>query len=250
MYKSFENVIKYPSPDTNVSTSPAGGEVTRLLRCARNDIHCLGRSMIEMLGVLAIIGVLSVGGIAGYAKAMEKFKVSKAIGEYSYLINGFLEHIDNLKHNHKSGEEYGLSEFAKSAGLLPQLWQDVTNINSDGMLQDSYGSYVRIYMSPDELLTFDFWIGGLDDNKKSYGFDIQFCQELFNNLAKPLHYAVYDVLMYHMKTENSGGSKWYGSALCNKTNKKCLHSITLSDINTACSSCVKGDEGCAVIVRF
>lgn len=30
-----------------------------------------GRSMIEMLGVLAIIGVLSVGGIAGYSKAME-----------------------------------------------------------------------------------------------------------------------------------------------------------------------------------
>ena len=31
-----------------------------------------GRSMIEMLGVLAIIGVLSVGGIAGYSKAMNK----------------------------------------------------------------------------------------------------------------------------------------------------------------------------------
>lgn len=30
-----------------------------------------GRSMVEMLGVLAIIGVLSVGGIAGYRYAME-----------------------------------------------------------------------------------------------------------------------------------------------------------------------------------
>ena len=30
-----------------------------------------GRSMVEMLGVLAIIGVLSVGAIAGYSKAME-----------------------------------------------------------------------------------------------------------------------------------------------------------------------------------
>ena len=30
-----------------------------------------GRSMVEMLGVLAIIGVLSVGGIAGYRTAME-----------------------------------------------------------------------------------------------------------------------------------------------------------------------------------
>ncbi len=30
-----------------------------------------GRSMVEMLGVLAIIGVLSVGGIAGYKSAMQ-----------------------------------------------------------------------------------------------------------------------------------------------------------------------------------
>ncbi len=31
-----------------------------------------GRSMLEMIGVLAIIGILNVGGIAGYSKAMEK----------------------------------------------------------------------------------------------------------------------------------------------------------------------------------
>ena len=39
-----------------------------------------GRSMIEMLGVLAIIGVLSVGGIAGYSKAMMKYRINKKIG--------------------------------------------------------------------------------------------------------------------------------------------------------------------------
>ena len=44
-----------------------------------------GRSMIEMLGVLAIIGVLSVGGIAGYSKAMMKFKINKTIDQVSQL---------------------------------------------------------------------------------------------------------------------------------------------------------------------
>ncbi len=38
-----------------------------------------GRSMIEMLGVLAIIGVLSAGGIAGYTMAMATFKSNKAM---------------------------------------------------------------------------------------------------------------------------------------------------------------------------
>ena len=33
-----------------------------------------GRSMIEMLGVLAIIAVLTVGGIAGYSKALRMYK--------------------------------------------------------------------------------------------------------------------------------------------------------------------------------
>ncbi len=45
-----------------------------------------GRSMIEMLGVLAIIGVLSVGGIAGYSKAMAKFKVNKTIDQVSHIV--------------------------------------------------------------------------------------------------------------------------------------------------------------------
>ena len=35
-----------------------------------------GRSMVEMLGVLAIIGVLSIGGIAGYTYAMNKSKAN------------------------------------------------------------------------------------------------------------------------------------------------------------------------------
>ena len=45
-----------------------------------------GRSMVEMLGVLAIIGVLSVGGIAGYSKAMAKFKLSKAMDQISTIV--------------------------------------------------------------------------------------------------------------------------------------------------------------------
>ena len=40
-----------------------------------------GRSMVEMLGVLAIIGVLSVGGITGYRNAMDRYKANKLINE-------------------------------------------------------------------------------------------------------------------------------------------------------------------------
>lgn len=44
-----------------------------------------GRSMIEMLGVLAIVGVLSVGGISGYSKAMTKVKNDRLFNQISEL---------------------------------------------------------------------------------------------------------------------------------------------------------------------
>ncbi|MBR2137160.1 MAG: hypothetical protein IJ852_04275 [Alphaproteobacteria bacterium] len=47
-----------------------------------------GRSMIEMLGVLAIIGVLSVGGIAGYSKAMSKYRTNKTIEQITQISTG------------------------------------------------------------------------------------------------------------------------------------------------------------------
>ena len=45
-----------------------------------------GRSMVEMLGVLAIVGVLSIGGITGYSKAMAKYKINKTLDQLSMLI--------------------------------------------------------------------------------------------------------------------------------------------------------------------
>ena len=47
-----------------------------------------GRSMVEMLGVLAIIGVLSVGGIAGYSLSMRRHRangVADAVSKYALV---------------------------------------------------------------------------------------------------------------------------------------------------------------------
>ena len=41
-----------------------------------------GRSMIEMLGVLAIVGVLTVGAISGYQRVMTKYRINKVVEEF------------------------------------------------------------------------------------------------------------------------------------------------------------------------
>ena len=73
-----------------------------------------GRSMVEMLGVLAIIGVLSVGGIAGYSKAMNKYKINKTTDQVSMLVA-------NIRTLFSSQGNYaGLSNAqAKKFGVVP-----------------------------------------------------------------------------------------------------------------------------------
>ena len=57
-----------------------------------NDSLCAGRGIVEMLGVLAIIGVLSVGAIAGYSKAMFKYKLNKQTEQMNQLFNGITQY--------------------------------------------------------------------------------------------------------------------------------------------------------------
>ena len=50
-----------------------------------------GRSMVEMLGVLAIIGVLSIGGIAGYTLSMRRYRANQvldALNKYALVAYG------------------------------------------------------------------------------------------------------------------------------------------------------------------
>ena len=51
--------------------------------------------MIEMLGVLAIIAVLTVGGIAGYSKAMKKYQANKVVGEIIQVLVKWKELSEN-----------------------------------------------------------------------------------------------------------------------------------------------------------
>ena len=67
-----------------------------------DNIEATGRSMVEMLGVLAIIGVLSVGAIAGYSKAMMKYKLNKQAEQLNTVINAVARNahsFDNLLAN-------------------------------------------------------------------------------------------------------------------------------------------------------
>ena len=59
-----------------------------------------GRSMLEMLGVLAIIGVLAVGGLTGYQLAMCRYRANESLNIASkYAAVLFMDRRTHIAHN-------------------------------------------------------------------------------------------------------------------------------------------------------
>lgn len=211
-----------------------------------------GRSMIEMLGVLAIIGVLSVGGIAGYSKAMEKFKLNKTISDYTYLIYGLLEHIDDFRHLSGNNNAVGIRDVAESLNLIPKSWKQVNNLGMPNTaVRDNNDNIINIFIRYN-YLTFDFYLGGLNEseietgNLLSSGFSAKVCTEMFSNVAIPLSSAIHRAYMYDSSKNNK---PFWGAAYCS-ANNQCLSSLTLAQINDICHSCNKSSAHCAIVLEF
>ena len=79
-----------------------------------------GRSMVEMLGTLAIIGVLSIGGIAGYSYGMDKYRANSAMNDVN------LRAVDLISQVNRGGD-LSLSEWPEksTAGYVITLEKSV-----------------------------------------------------------------------------------------------------------------------------
>ena len=79
-----------------------------------------GRSMIEMLGVLAIIWVLSVGGLAGYAKAIRQYKINKTVEQITLIAT----RVQTLFASQRNYSDFGSGatkiDLIKKAKIFPE----------------------------------------------------------------------------------------------------------------------------------
>lgn len=71
-----------------------------------------GRSMVEIIGVLAVIGVLSIGSIAGYSYGMDKYRASETVNDI------MLRSIDLIKHI-SAGKKPDVSEWKTEKTIYP-----------------------------------------------------------------------------------------------------------------------------------
>ncbi|MBR6674598.1 MAG: hypothetical protein IKL32_01600 [Alphaproteobacteria bacterium] len=75
-----------------------------------------GRSMVEMLGTLAIIGVLSIGGIAGYSYGMDKYRANTTMNDVNLRAVDLIAQVNR-------GSDLSLSEWPEksTAGYIITL---------------------------------------------------------------------------------------------------------------------------------
>ena len=261
MYKNFENVLNSPHSALSRTLSLSGDEGLHRPWCHKilstdcaswpsmtgaRGANFFGRSMIEMLGVLAIIGVLSVGGIAGYSKAMEKFKINKVIEQYSMMTYGILEHLDDFKKS-----QIVTIDTLQALNILPQSWIHNTDVIDD--FNNKINLYIRKYGARNDFII-DIYLSGVSPNANNgifyQNFSKRICVELFQNLFLPLH-----TNAVHAEVYRSSGNyySFAGDSFCTSANAgptKCMTDVTLDDIHKACDSCDKTDESCNVNIHF
>ena len=222
------------------------GEGSGLLRryTPRNYVCSAGRSMIEMLGVLAIVGVLSVGGIAGYSKAMMKWKINKMIEDYTMLMTGLMEYQESLFKTYTDNDNRLLAQFIIGAKLVPETWKLV----NQQFIADSLGNKINVYVNTapkGSIFTADIYIVPSGINK-----DSEYAYELCMALAKDVVYPIAANMGYaslfieNDAITNSGNFMVYTKSCYNSKfdRVKCVSEMTLSEISTICKSCIKKDS--------
>lgn len=228
----------------------SANELTLKAKDDKKKVQQCGRSMIEMLGVLAIIGVLSVGGIAGYSEVMRKFKVNKTIEIFRDSLFRLSE-LETMNWN----TVYELQETNKvvDLGLLPESICDENYVNI-------YGDKGAACQLPIGEISMYFVFGG--KMKGEYFIDLTGNDRVKNCI---------DFLSYHWEQKTPKdwwlGDEFYQGGFIHvrgskfgedlyaapgsywAQEKNMPTELTMSNITQACSQC-KNSEYCEIYMAF
>ena len=204
------------------------------------DAALCGRSMVEMLGVLAIIGVLSVGAISGYSKAMLKYKLNKQTEAMNLLLNNAMQLRPPMP---DEGDTF-YSELLSKLNLLPdgiRLFSDVK------YMKDMFNNSIWFFAFPSSY--------GLGYEFSKRGDRKEICRNLINvykAYASELRSITTDWQYTSEDTGEEGSENfghYYGNGYCTD-GRQCIKDITLNDIDTLCNQCAENATQCRIYVYW
>ena len=190
-----------------------------------------GRSMVEMLGVLAIIGVLSVGAIAGYGKAMFKYKLNKQTEQINQLISTMVRYKSSLMLNPNSADapasDYQLVPILKKLGEIPKEMYT----SPDYFIKDSFGTEYYVYNRNNQKSIVTLRTCTLERNESSF----QTCKNLYL-ITKEWHKEINAIMVVAYKGDEYAGQGCYlgddtqSYGACNKR----IKDMKLTDLDDIC----------------
>ena len=205
-----------------------------------------GRSMVEMLGVLAIIGVLSVGAISGYSKAMMKYKLNKQAEQLNQLAAA----VEANYHLIDAGSDQRITKLYEKLGYVPK---EMIKDDSD-YIYDVFNNKIFISYSNSN----ESWLGA---GKYVHGLHI-FANFLDDDIAKQTCVNMLTLIkeyrqsMWYVEllpTDDAGNiagstvfAKFYGETVSNTPK---INGITVSDMMEFCTSAVADHEGTNIALR-
>lgn len=223
MCKNLNNVFKYLSPEACASTFPSGSEV--------------GRSMIEMLGVLAIIGVLSVGGIAGYSKAMLMWHSNLQRHALASLIANAISLKPNLIAGLKK-DNVDITSVFNAVGAVPEGFTFKNNYLYDldnNMIYFNYGARKIGREDGSYYMQYEYLMGirvKAGTNRLSLSAQ-DYCRNIFL-VAKEIPQEINNVAFSSKDSDKWNGSNWQN--LWYRANFK---TFTMAQVNETCRLAAK-----------
>ena len=174
-----------------------------------------GRSMVEMLGVLAIIGVLSVGGVYGYGVAMKKHKANELLHQASMLAATISAQIETTGTLSAPNEDFGNSSYG--------TFSDITQPNDEQFEMKITDMDSAVCEQMEKMS------GGMVREAKCNGTTLTLTYN--NNLSTDKVAADYNGDANGENCEGAG-YKWCGG----ECKKDCCSGITLNSCQESCDS--------------
>ena len=203
-----------------------------------DSIENTGRSMVEMLGVLAIIGVLSVGAIAGYSKAMMKYKLNKQAEQISWLLNAMYRYKDLL------GQDKHFASFVPYLKKLGEIPQEMIKDNSI-YLYDSFG--IKYEMRTNGCYQTCEYASLMINITDTYqNFDI--CNNIIET-SKAFAEQLDHINFWQTKNDDTYTPLYiWGNRRCDN-NSQCLKNLNKNDIYNICRLCAD-KKGCSFNIQY
>ncbi len=187
-----------------------------------------GRSMVEMLGVLAIIGVLSVGAIAGYSKAMMKYKLNKYSESMTLLLANAIQLSKQIPTEQATIKQYR-TELLHKLNLLPDGFKLDENDNS--FLIDVFGN--NTHFAGRSGFGYN-WV--LHTSLANSSSSFEQCQVLYR-IGKEFSSEL--IKIYREEDSAEDGYAYqsiWGDNDCALGKTPCLKDLTLNDIYNRCTN--------------